>query len=336
MHLVDAVVQGDIHIAGRVTDVWLDGTTVEGSLFCRGATIGAIEPPRADSARADWAPHDWLALGGPHVKVRDDVYLSAGFKATGLVNLARSSIGGKLDVSEGIFTGGVDLRDANVGILEDRDARWPQSRGLNLAGFSYQSLGSDSVADPPSRLEWVRRQSGFALQPYTQLAAVLRRAGDNDGAAEVLMAMEKDRRTALARRSQLSGWTKLRSLFLGAIVGHGYRPGRAVIALLALWAITVLILAVGAGSNALIPARVDAGQGQPESSECLATDYPCFNPFAYAAEVVIPLVSLDQREYWQPEGDYSLYRMWTWVATLLGWILTTLAVVALTGLIRKE
>lgn len=67
--------------------------------------------------------------------------------------------------------------------------------------------------------------------------------------------------------------------------------------------------------------------------------YPCFYPAGYAIDVVIPLINVRQADNWRPNADapwgWSLVAG-TWVATGLGWALSTLAVAGYTGLIRKE
>ncbi len=66
----------------------------------------------------------------------------------------------------------------------------------------------------------------FATQPYLQLAKVLREAGDDPGATQVLIGMERDRH----RYGEHSGWRLLWPFYrlwgwiLDVTVGYGYRP----------------------------------------------------------------------------------------------------------------
>jgi hypothetical protein len=65
--------------------------------------------------------------------------------------------------------------------------------------------------------------------------------------------------------------------------------------------------------------------------------YPFFNPLIYSLDVFLPVVDLHQKSYWMPVGPYSYWTQWyLWVHTLAGWILTTLAVGGLTGLIKRD
>jgi hypothetical protein len=64
-----------------------------------------------------------------------------------------------------------------------------------------------------------------------------------------------------------------------------------------------------------------------------------FNPFAYSLDVFLPIVDLNQESVWSPittkeYGDYVQY--FIYIQILTGWIFTTLAVAAVTGLVRRE
>ena len=69
-------------------------------------------------------------------------------------------------------------------------------------------------------------------------------------------------------------------------------------------------------------------------------DYETFQPFAYAADLVIPLVSLGQEVAWAPSTSRSpLGRIgwWLrWIAIGLGWVITALGAAAVTGAVRQD
>ena len=69
-------------------------------------------------------------------------------------------------------------------------------------------------------------------------------------------------------------------------------------------------------------------------------DWETFNGFAYAADVVIPLVSLGQEEAWAPSTSRSAWGRagwWIrWFAKGIGWVIAALAAAAITGVIRKD
>jgi hypothetical protein len=78
-------------------------------------------------------------------------------------------------------------------------------------------------------------------------------------------------------------------------------------------------------------------------------NYPKFNSLTYSLETFLPLVKLQMADYWAPNANLGtkiiefkfgilrlggLLRFWLWIHTILGWVLTSLWVGRLTGLIK--
>jgi hypothetical protein len=64
----------------------------------------------------------------------------------------------------------------------------------------------------------------------------------------------------------------------------------------------------------------------------------CFSPILYAIDTVIPLISLDQRTTWYPDPHLhggQLMLWWLNIATLLGWLLSSIFVLSLARLSRS-
>ena len=82
------------------------------------------------------------------------------------------------------------------------------------------------------------------------------------------------------------------------------------------------------------PAEFWASPGQA------GQDYETFQAFAYAADVVVPIVGLGQESTWGPStsrSPWGWHGWWIrWVAKVLGWVFTALGAAALTGVIRRE
>jgi hypothetical protein len=58
----------------------------------------------------------------------------------------------------------------------------------------------------------------------------------------------------------------------------------------------------------------------------------------YAIDTVVPLISLDQRSTWYPDLHVFLGRLMLWwlnLATLFGWVLSSIFVLSLTRLSRS-
>jgi hypothetical protein len=326
--------------------VRLLGASIGGPLICNG---GTFDNPHGEALSADRA------------KITGSVMLGENFHATGAVRLLGATIGGQLACNGGTFNnpdgqaldaegvvvageliwmklasppeGVLDLTHARVGVLADDRASWPACRKLRLDGFTYGSLHAAAVLDSTGRLDFIRRQERFAVQPYEQLIAVYRAGGHEGEARGIAMAKQDDLRRlgGLSRRQRAGNWV------LGKTIVHGYRPSRALYGLFVLYLLTLAVVTVAKGNDAFIPVRAN-GDVRPAASVC-TDEYPCLTPVAYAAETITPIVNLRQLDFWQPVAnqDYAWFmRYWLWIATLAGWAGTTLAVVAFTGLARKD
>jgi hypothetical protein len=108
---------------------------------------------------------------------------------------------------------------------------------------------------------------------------------------------------------------------------------------LAIYVLSVGIVWIAKAHNDLIPVGSTAlGQAHLTASHC-TDDYPCVSPFAYPVDAAIPLINLQQADYWQLNSSTSwgaFTRGWLDLATVLGWALTTMLAVALSGLIRNS
>ena len=64
-------------------------------------------------------------------------------------------------------------------------------------------------------------------------------------------------------------------------------------------------------------------------------DYPAFRPLAFSADAFLPLVNLHQETHWTPQ---ALARQVGLPAAhiIAGWVITTLAAVSFTGIVRRE
>jgi hypothetical protein len=139
-------------------------------------------------------------------------------------------------------------------------------------------------------------------------------------------------------------------------VGYGRKPFRSLIVLLGLlvafWLATIGAWHAGdfAPNSAVIlssqewrdldpKTHANAAQDWAENSPT-GRDWESFHTFAYAADVVIPIVEFGQTDAWTPSTERGFwgYHLWwlRWVFTIAGWIVTALGAAALTGIIRRE
>lgn len=78
-----------------------------------------------------------------------------------------------------------------------------------------------------------------------------------------------------------------------------------------------------------------------EVVECVFPEYPSFHALAYSVDVFIPFFALHQEPYWYPhprEGAPVQWRfvLWYWFEIFAGWVLTSLFVLSVTGLLRPR
>ncbi|HEY6275125.1 MAG TPA: hypothetical protein VIX86_02230 [Streptosporangiaceae bacterium] len=289
--------------------------------------------------------------------------------AAGSIRLAGARISGKLRWAPAApVDHDVDLADANVGQLEDdwhqAHGCWPTGGRLHLEGFSYGNLSGDHPASVGQRLEWLRSQwpqhgrpepawtgtmtppreiplaaglaPRFATQPYEQLAHVYQQIGQDTEARAIAVARRRD----LRRYGNLSWYRRTLNWLLDWTIQYGYQTWRAVLLLAAVYLISVAVFVAAQHHPGLIMPVMDTSHLRPAPTalDCTST-YPCFYPAGYAIDTVIPIINVHQSSYWAPNGGARLGTplvVFTWVGTLLGWALATLAVAGYTGLVRSS
>ncbi|MDI1464373.1 hypothetical protein QEZ54_25715 [Catellatospora sp. KI3] len=311
---VDILAQGGFVCHGELR---LNDAEIGGALRWEGATL--LNP-------------GGKALFAPDLKVGAVANLCDGFTVQGAVRMSYAQIRSRLCfdgaslagdaqplidlrhletreltmLTTGPVDGDVDLRNARLGVLRDDPATWP--RRLRLTGASYEILSGRHLG--VGRLPWLRRDpDGYQPQPYEQLAAVYRRAGHEPDARAVALANQRHRRGTLGVLGRL--WGHAQDL----LIGYGYRPRRAVVAL-------ALLATVGTVAFALHPpvAKVPA-------------EAPGFNPFVYTTDLLMPLIDFGQEQAFHPRPPL------TWLAYALilsGWILATTVAAAATRLLRRD
>jgi len=161
------------------------------------------------------------------------------------VDLSGSTIQGALIVGYGTHAtsweqqGTLILSGTRVQSVQDRTDAWPAN--LNLVGFTYSQLG---IFDPLLRIKgdrteigavdnfvarpvdwydaWLRKQDFFSPQPYVQLAAILRQAGQPDKANDVSYLGK------LREETNSDGMAKFGLMISRITIGYGYRYARAL------------------------------------------------------------------------------------------------------------
>jgi len=263
---------------------------------------------------------------------------------------------GGIDLGWKTVAPSVDFTDLATTSLADDPATWPPR--FSIAGLTYERF-ENPQGSPPKRIwdqaarsAWLMRQTAFDSGPYEQAAKVFREHGYTAGAEEILIAQRKHARQV--GRSSTS-WPR-RAIDAGhAVIGYGYRPTRVLWLLAVLLILVAVSLEVPAGrgtmrasngngavystSGLLITSAGTPGsRGSPAAGSCGDGEVRCFSPVLYAIDTVVPLISLDQRATWYPDphvpdGEAMLW--WLNIATLLGWLMSSIFVLSLARLSRN-
>jgi hypothetical protein len=357
------------HATGEVR---LPGARIRGDLDCGGGTFEGAERETPEDKSIVALSADGLDVAGDvflcegfhatgqirllGARIRGDLaciggtFENPGGKALSADNL---DVGGALFLIRGFQAKGkVCLVHAHAWVMADDEASWPGHGNLDLRGFIYESIAGPT--DAASRLRWIarqyprnRRRGDYHPQPYEQLAAVLRRAGHVAESKKVLMAKEKD----LRKYGDLGLLARVWNWILWTTIGYGYRVRRALG-----WAAGVVLLGVlffwlGQGAGLLSP-TFSPPDNAPATSEARLDETFC--PWVYSLDTFLPIVDLYQESRWLPNDRGSdilttlcpdrcigltwshLLWAWFWIEILAGWILTTLTLAGLTGLIRRD
>ena len=328
---------------GRVD---LTGATIQGNLECNGgqfASKGETPALNADSA-----------------KFQQSVFFRGGTVAEGKVCFAFAEVARDFQWTDlkSPEKAILDLRFTKVGRLLNHQNSWPNKGNLFVGGFVYNEIDDRASPNADVQLGWLhlQLQEPFLSQPYEQLAAVLRQRGLKEEARKVMIEKNKDYATHLHWRSAWL-WYGL----FGKIIGYGYSPWRAFWISLIVIGIGWLVFQRGYDSKLVTPTgdkayvvekdgtRRLSKNGTPQVSE----DYPKFNAFVYSVETFVPLLKLGIGERWIPNARLgaplnvgmlgkigfprktgSLLRYYLWCHIIAGWVLTTLWVGGLTGLVK--
>ena len=272
-----------------------------------------------------------------------------------------TTVRGGIDLGWAAVSPSVDFTDAVTTFLADDPATWPER--FTIAGLTYERFEKPQGAQPKriwdqaARCAWLSRQTEFDSGPYEQAARVFRQHGYTREAEHVLIAQRRHARQ-VGRSS--ATWPRRAIDAIYATVGYGYRPSRV------LWLLAVLLVLVAASLE--LPAsqatlRATTGNGDvystgglltpsagavapgagarsrsPRADSCGDGEVRCFSPVLYAIDTVVPLISLDQRATWYPDPNVrggQLMLWWLNLATLLGWLLSSIFVLSLARLSRS-
>jgi hypothetical protein len=235
-----------------------------------------------------------IALTAQMAKISGNTLMSEGFTVDGVLNFSHAEVSGALIIFDVSFKESVlSLVSATVTTLQQSSDGWPKEGRLFLNGFTYDSLG---IKFPRKHgVEWMRLQPKefFSLQPYEQLANVLKSSGYESEATEVLIAKQDD----LRRYGDLKSGAKLWNFLLGLSIGHGYKPHRAFLFMMYFVWLGAALFHDGYRNHLITPSN------QAKSERDAMSNYPKFQPFVYSLDCFLPTIDLKQKSAWSPNAN---------------------------------
>ncbi len=157
----------------------------------------------------------------------------------------------------------------------------------------------------------------------------------------------------LPRHVRMGGYRSVHCMF-DWVVGYGFKPSKSLVWLVGLFALATLLSFGTWRAGDFTPnsapilvsedwksfAPLDDAAAQWSQKGNAGQDWETFNSFAYAADIVIPIVEIGQTSAWAPSparGPWGATLWWArWVFTAAGWIISALGAAAITGVIRRE
>ncbi|MEV6947100.1 hypothetical protein AB0N07_35095, partial [Streptomyces sp. NPDC051172] len=300
------------------------------------------------------------ALHADGLRVDRAVFLRAGFRATGAVQLVDAHLGlldcdgarlenmsgpalhaDGLRVDRAVFLrAGFRASGAGDSVLALNGVRVEGSLWLDISGVtrSGQATGALVGIDgltyaglpaPVGLSRWLEllrdHTPGYSAQPYQQLAAVHRAAGHDSEVRDILMAQRRDQidRGGLRRRDR--AWAR----FTGLTLGFGYQPWRALL----------LLFAVLAGSVALTVVLGGPGGGLQHTARASTPTTPCsfVERVGVGLDLGLPVVKTGAQDLCTPAGTRAGQTLTVtgWLLQLAAWASATLFIAGFTGAVRK-
>lgn len=252
-------------------------------------------------------------------------------------------VGESMQAERGAFFGPklTAVGHGDQGVLRLSGTRVTGRLRLDAAGLSNTSDGAALIAvdgltytgmpedvSLPQWLALLGRTVAYTPQPYQQLAAGCRAAGQDREARAVLIAQRRDE----LRRGHLTpavrAWIRLTSWTLG----YGYRPWLALLWLVGVAATAVtLAVVLGAAGGLARPAPTTA-RPAPTTAPCTAVQR-----VGVGLDLSVPLMKTGARQLCDMTVTMAGQSLTVigWVLQLLGWAFATLFVAGFSGAVRR-
>ena len=221
---------------------------------------------------------------------------------------------GYKDKKGNFHTPKLTLRNANVGALQDTTDTWPDE--LELDGFTYKRFGAGGKEAPDKReskwfIDWLAKDKTYSPQPYLQLAGVLRSAGHEDKANDLLYESHERR----YRETKMS-WPNRAFLWLiWATIGYGLQYFRALYWVGFLVLLGTFVLHI-------------SGERFRFLAIWNLRDSAC-----YSLDMLLPVIRLRERHY-KDMDLISWAKYYFYFHQIIGYVLIFFVIAGLTGLTK--
>ncbi|MEM1275915.1 MAG: hypothetical protein AAGH74_05280 [Pseudomonadota bacterium] len=336
--------------------VRLLGAELGGNLYCDGGTFRASDVAlQLQAAQVD----------------RGFLFRDLSERPKGAVDLSGAHVGMLVDDAESWPAPGKLVLDGFTYKRFAGDA--PTDAAKRMAWLERQSeahLTVDFRPQPFEQVAKVLREMGHAEDAKKIAMAKQRRAGT----ARWMQAYESLSRFRMMRRTEIVAariealdrliwklwWRRLgrpvallgnigraaMSWTFGLVIGYGYRPIRAL-------GFAALFITYGFWTfhsaevaREMVPNNPfllkqewkEAREDKRDPYAAFAERVPDFQPFSpviYAIDTFVPLVNLHQEPHWIPQGG-TWARLYLNIHIAMGWLITTLFVASLTGIVKKD
>ena len=270
------------------------------------------------------------------------------------LNVDGSHLSGGLLWRKTTCEGDVNLAYAKADVLADDSDSWKSCK-VALDGFTYNRLANPMNAQ--FRIDWLAQRPDkmrFSPLPYEQAAKVLFGMGHVRDAREILL--EKERRQT--EDGQMHCLRKAGRRLWDVFAGYGYRLRYTAGWMAIFVAVGAVIFGAADRHGNIVPTHPVvmlsenyrgkiAPDGDLLPTQAVKPEYPAFNPLVFSLDVFTPSAVFHQEDSWGPRsggGDWTdfdvdilwLLTLWYWLEVAMGWILTSILLLSVTGLLRPR
>jgi hypothetical protein len=225
----------------------------------------------------------------------------------------------------------LDLSNASVGSFEEVNTNRPAPGHLFIQGFTFDQIRVAGT-DPNYFVSWLAL-SGSPLVDrgaYDRVAKSYEDNGQHLDAAKVQVAKFDE----ILKKDPLSFWKRIIGWNLGALVGFGYQPFRALSYILYLLMFGWVLFAWGYQNHIIVPTE-KAAFLDFEKEYKTPVNYRPFNAFLYSLETLTPFLSFKQADNWFPAASSGnprrakVLRGYLWFHMICGWMIVTMFIISL-------